>query len=269
MAPAMTHYLTYLTQKMTNDPEFTSKVVAYKYRLEKDARRRAMGKEHDRLTSQTAWMRTGIELIKQSHPNGGFAHPGLEIDLMRAFDAAIDQRRTMSQEASLSYRFMTSLAYLVQSGKIHGVEVYRNVENKLRHRPPINKFANQLCGWAPIETPPFWQLNHRDSRMAMWITACDADGGIDRAFLCVRGEEILTEIKQQLRNECPIVEGLRGVAQALLSDGIMQRGPKADRIGFSIALGEGLPETAVWKMSLRRILAVLGWMDDDIAPPQS
>lgn len=267
MAPAMSHYLGYLTKKM-EDPEWVKRIVAYQYRLEKEARRVAAGKEHDRLTSQTAWMKTGLELIKRCHPRGLWADPSLDVRLAAAFDAAIDQRRTMSQEASLSFRFLSSMMYLVQSGRIHGVECALNREQRTTQRAPLNKFANQLCGWTPSEDAPYFTLNHRDSRLAMWVTGADAFGGIDDAYLCIRGEEVVMEIKQNLRGECPIAEGARGISGALISDGIMQRGPKADRVSSMITVAYGQPDVAVWKLSLRKVLQLLGWMEEDVAPPQ-
>lgn len=267
LAPAMTHYLGYLTKKM-EDPEWVKKIVAYQYRLEKEARRAAAGKEHDRLTSQTAWMRTGLELIRRCHPAGRWISPDMDVRLAGAFNAAIDQRRTMSREASLSHRFLSSLAYLVQSGRIHGVESIQNKEGRMVQRAPLNKFANQLCGWTPSETPPYFSLNNRESRLAAWVTGCDEFGGIDNAYLCIRGDEIVTEIKQQLRGECPIAEGSRGISQALISDEILQRGPKADRVSSMITVAYGQPEVAVWKLNLRKVLQVLGWMDEDVSPPQ-
>lgn len=268
MAPAMSHYLGYLTKKM-EDPEWVKKIVAHQYRLEKEARRVAAGKEHDRLTSQTAWMKTGLELIKRCHPRGMWADPSLDVRLAAAFDAAIDQRRTMSQEASLSFRFLSSMMYLVQSGRIHGVECALNREQRTTQRAPLNKFANQLCGWTPSEDAPYFTLNHRDSRLAMWVTGADAFGGIDDAYLCIRGEEVVMEIKQNLRGECPIAEGARGISGALISDGIMQRGPKADRVSSMITVAYGQPDVAVWKLSLRKVLQLLGWMEEDVAPPQA
>jgi hypothetical protein len=78
---------------------------------------------------------------------------------------------------------------------------------------------------------------------------------------------MVTEIKQNLRAECPIAEGARGVAQSMISEGIMQRGPLADRVGYKVFLGEGMPELTVWKLNLRKVLQILGQMDDDAAPP--
>lgn len=267
MAPAMTHYLGYLTKKM-EDPEWIGKIVAYQYRLEKEARRAAAGREHDRLTSQTAWMRTGLELIRRCHPMGNWVDPSLADRLSFAFNSAIQQRRMMSAEASLSYRFLSSVAYLVQCGKLHGVEVKKDIEGKLVNRAPLNQFASQICGWTATEYAPFWMLNHRDSRLAMWISDCDDEGGIREASLCFRGDEIVTEIKQCLRAECPIAEGARGISQALISDGILRRTPGSDRLGSRMQLAAGTPEVTVWKLSLSKVLQTLGWVDEEVAPPQ-
>lgn len=266
MAPAMTHYLSYLGKKM-EDPEWIARIVAFHYRMEKEARRRAAGKEHDRLTAQTAWMRTGLELIRQSNPNQKWEDASMDTRLATAFDSAIEQRRTLSKEASLPYRFLTAITYMVQSGKVHGVEVSKNVLGHLEQRPPVEKYANMLCGWMPSATAPYWNLSHHNSRLAMWVVGITADGDIGQADLCVRGEEMLTEIKQTLRTECPIAEGSRGVAQALVSDGIMRRGPCADRVGFKMIMGEGHPEITVWRLNLRKVFQILGWVDEDAAPP--
>lgn len=268
MAPAMTHYLGWLTARLAADPEWHTKVAAFHYKAEKEARRVAAGKEHDRLTSQTAWMRTGMELIRQSHPDRQWAEPSLAGRIDEAFAVAITNRRTMSQEASLGYRFMTSVNYLVQAGKIHGVEVCQDVEGKLVQRAPMNKMVAQLLGWTPQDTAPFYTLNSRESRCAMWVTGSGELGEIDNAYLCIRGDELTTEIKQQLRGECPIVEGHRGISQALMSDGILRRGPRKDRITWGVTMADGHASLEVWKLSLRKVLQLLGWVDEDVAPPQ-
>lgn len=267
MAPAMTHYLSYLTAKM-QDPEWVKRIVAYQYQLEKDARRLASGKEHDRLTSQTAWMKTGLELIRQCHPTGKWMDRSLDDRLALAFDGAIIHRRTMSKEASLSFRFLSSLVYLVQCGKIHGVESFRSMDGRTVLRAPVNKQANQLCGWTPTESAPFYSMNHPHSRQSLWVMGCGDSGEIDDAFLCFRGDEIITEIKQNIRTECPIAEGARGIGQALVSDGILHKGSRSDRVSSTITVETGRAPEGMWKLHLPKLLQAIGWMEEEVSPPQ-
>lgn len=267
MAPAMTHYLTWLTVKMA-DPEWVSKVVAYQYRLEKEARRAASGKDHDRLTAQTAWIRTGIELMRQAHPKRVWADPSLDGRIADAFNVAIESRRTISAEASLPYRFLSSIQYLVQSGVFHGVECCRKVDGTIEQRAPSNKMIAQLLGWSSIDQAPFYVLHRRDSRLGLWVTDCDGDN-IENAYLCIRGLEMLTEIRQVLKAECPIVEGVRGIASALQSDEILRKSGKSGRIGMAATLKTGEPEIEVWKLRMTKVLQILGYMDGEVSPPQA
>lgn len=268
MAPAMTHYLRWLTERMTENPEWPAKVAAFQYQAEKEARRAAAGKEHDRLTSQTAWMRTAMKLILQSHPGKAWADQSLAKRIDSAFGAAIEARRTMSREASLSHRFLSSIEYLVQSGKVHGVEVATKVverKNVTYTRAPINPMAAQVCGWRSMDAAPYVELVERNSRVAMWVTGCVEDPNepgkwdIGNAFLCIKGNEIVTEIKQTLRAECPIVEGGRGITQALISDGILQRGVAEDRVNSRICTKTGQPDISVWKLRLVKVLQMLDY----------
>lgn len=254
LAPAMTHYINFIASKM-EDPTWVSRVIAHHYKLEREARRVAAGKDHDRLTSQTAWIQVGLELARSAHPSRVWLTPGLGDAILPALNEALAQRRSISRQASLSYRFLTGLQYLVQSGIIHGVQASDGA-------PPAHKEIAALIGWDAIPTAPYFVQTHRGSRCAIWL-----EGFGDGWRLCVKGNEIVTEIKQRIRMECPIVEGVTGVAAALASDGLIQAAEsESDRYSTKMSLWNG-QRPRVWKLDGQKVLEILGIADAGVHPP--
>lgn len=249
LQPAMKAYLEWLAVKL-KDPGFLRRVRDHFKRLERDGR--LIGAEHLRLPTQTAWIKVGLALAKAVHPRGKWKSPILEREIDTALAKSVALRNAQQQTASLSYRFLSALQYLITVGVVSGTN------GKGGGVPPIEP---ELFGWRKNLEPwsakdpeaAGWIRIYPHARTSLWVVRDGATW-----FVAIDPNEIVTLIKESLRNGNPIVETRAGIASNLISDRVLERGGDMVRTTEEKQFS-GMPERRhLWLLHGPRYLEILG-----------
>lgn len=247
MAPAMRHYLAYLAARI-HDPTW---LRAVRQRYDKlVAIGRSQGATHMRLPEQSAWVKIGMDLIKSSHPKKTWASASMDQEIDTALARASVERNNMSAETRLSHRFLTAVHYLIQTGVIAA----QSNQFGAPHIEPT------VFGWRPSET---FEMAHNGDALytrrfphakeAVWVEKLKNDSW----FVCLEPEKVYFEIKESLKNACPINESMAGVRRALISDGLMAVHEDSDRAAIKLEL-RGRPRLWTWKINGEKYLELVG-----------
>lgn len=249
IAPAMTHYLRWLAKKL-EEPQFIRNVREYFRKLESDGRQ--MGAAHMRLPVQTAWVKVGLALCKAAHPRGAWKNKILDREIDTAIAESVLHRNAQSSDSRLSYRFINAIQYLIATGVIHGVS--KDTGNHPDREPA-------LFGWKRHGIGEHWVKLHAHSRTAAWIV----EDGLTW-YIAIDPNEMVTLVKESVRNGQPITESRQGIWNNLVSDKLVDRLEKDHRGARASLPGiEGRPR--VWYMHGPTYLKMLGEAPATAAPP--
>lgn len=253
MAPAMRHYLDWLAARII-DPAWIRRVRERYYSLVKVGRRD--GAVHMRLPEQQAWVQVGMDLLLSSHPRQKWISEAMPREIAKALTESSLERNVMSAEARLSFRFLSAVQYLFQVGSVRAL----GTDGKCPGKEP------QLFGWrpaaahlgdllAPEDAPYVCKFPH--GKEAIWIESDSSDTW----WVCLEPKTVFFEIKETLRNACPITESMAGVRRSLISDGLMAATSEAEHYGVKVSLADGR-RPRVWKLKGSEFLRVLGLVPD-------
>lgn len=240
LAPAMTHYISWLASKL-EDPKFISSLQA---RYDAECRANAgEAQEHGRLAEQTAWIKLGLDLAVESHPIGGWIHRPLEHEMLEAINHEAAERRVGSNEVSLSFRFMTALRVAVKTGVMCGVD------RRTGFRPQ-KRWAE--WGWRDDGSVEGAQV-HRDAHRLLYV---DRETPYSfRWSLYLEPEAIFAVLREKYRNSLAFLDSERAVRNALEADGIFEPSNESGHKCSKTSLWDGtsprcwkLKGNLAWKM---------------------
>lgn len=258
LAPAMTHYLRWLAGKLA-DPAFVKRVRDYFLKLEGEGR--AAGAKHLRLPTQAAWVRVGLALCKAAHPRGAWKSSRMDLEIEHALSESAVERNALAAQSRLSYRFIAAIQYLIHTGHIRGVDSETGgtpvVEPAMfgwRRSSPRERNLNIEC---PSMVPV-----HGHSRTAMWVHSEGASW-----YVAIDPNEMITLIKETIRNASPIVESRQGIANNLISDNLLDRGYEKGHIGVKKKFAGMEGRHHVWFLHGPTYLEILGAAPETAEPP--
>lgn len=212
LAPAMTHYVTWLAEQLQNKA-FVAGLEGRYQELMRDGMNQ--NPEHGRLAEQLAWVHLGMELATKSHPNGGWKEKTLLSRGERAVTKHSKARGELVKEMSLTSRFLSTIDTAVQTGLLIGVEAssctmprrhegawgwYRTSENDFEGRTRADKPHPGVYVEVPDPTQPEW-------------------------YICVEPAHIVLWLRENVRNSMIRDDSTQAIGNALDADGLLMAGP--------------------------------------------
>jgi hypothetical protein len=256
LAPAMSHYLNWLVTRI-QDPTWIAKVKA-RYEAYTVAGR-GEGAVHMRLPAQSAWIQIGLDLCLSAHPNKRWQSDSMKEDISHALRAATVERNRSSEEARLSYRFVSAIHYLIQTGHLVG------------RRPDGLQPAHHahVFGWRDMDANagetisqqqydmglPAVVPRHRNAIDGVWIEQGKGPRGLetDDWYVSIQASIVYTMCKEVIRNGLVMPESLAALRGALISDKLMEDG--------HWRLGGGSSGQHVWRIDGPAYLKIIGVVD--------
>lgn len=234
------YYLTWLAPQL-EDPTFTETILAT-YQRELALLRGGSG--HGRLPEQEAWVRVGLALAEQSHPEGGWVENSLAAKASVCLERVRAERSEAHRETSLSYKTLVGIMALITRGRAHATDPLTGMAPAV-HAPYFG--WNGLGGKIfPYSAGCMW-VDHR-MKPGTWIFAVNA------------------EVVTQLLNEDLAKDSVPGrpaaLGNALSSDGLLHVLEKG-RTTARLTVGE--KRERCWFIDGPKMMRLLG-LDDEPIP---